>query len=142
MSGKTDLAQRAYHAYGQTTEHKNYQGLPMPEFHELTTKITEAWENASEAVYLEAVKDLSGFADRLSFSGALQLLKLGRRMCRAGWNGKGMFLFLVRDWTYTDGKQDNFPNQPFLAMKTADDKVIPWLASQADLLAEDWEMAK
>jgi glutamyl/glutaminyl-tRNA synthetase len=63
----------------------------------------------------------------------------GKRCAREGWNGKGMYVFLVKaGWNYTDGAQDNFPNLPFIAMKTADDKVVPWLASQTDILAQDW----
>lgn len=72
---------------------------------------------------------------------AVKQMHNGERVRRSGWNGKGMFLFLVNNWTYTDGRQDNYPNQPFVAMKTADDKVVPWLCSQTDLLAVDWELA-
>ena len=38
-------------------------------------------------------------------------------------------------------QEDNpgFPKSEFIVMKTADNKLIPWLASQTDLLAEDWE---
>ena len=80
----------------------------------------------------------------LNFGEALEALKLGKYVARTGWNGKGMYLFLigVKDsedyWTYTNGKNDNFPLLPFIAMKTADNKVVPWLASQTDVLAEDW----
>lgn len=77
----------------------------------------------------------------MNFSEALQYLNNGVRISRSGWNGKGMFLFLISDWTYTDGKQDNYPNLPFIAMKTADNKVVPWLASQTDILATDWGTA-
>lgn len=76
----------------------------------------------------------------LSFGHAIEALKAGKRVARAGWNGKGMFLFYIGTWTYTDGKQDNYPNLPFIAMKTADDKVVPWLASQTDVLANDWQV--
>lgn len=69
---------------------------------------------------------------------AIKQMHNGSRVTRPGWNGKGMFLFLINNWTYTDGKQDNFPNLPFIAMKTADNKVVPWLASQTDALAMDW----
>lgn len=72
------------------------------------------------------------------FDEALYAARNGHRIARVGWNGKGMFVFEIKAWTYTDGKQDNFENLPFLAMKTADDKVVPWLASQTDLLAADW----
>ena len=39
----TTLAKSAYHAYGGVTDHKNYQGLPMPEWDALPPKIQEAW---------------------------------------------------------------------------------------------------
>jgi hypothetical protein len=72
------------------------------------------------------------------FGAALALAKIGHRIARKGWNGKGMFVFRVSSWTFTDGRNDNRLCLPFLAMKTADDKVVPWLASQTDLLASDW----
>lgn len=78
----------------------------------------------------------------MNFSQALDQIKAGQRVARPGWNGKGMFIFLVERWTYTDGKQDNYPNLPFIAMKTADGKVVPWLASQTDILAEDWSVVQ
>ena len=80
----------------------------------------------------------------MNFSQALEHVKLGGRVAREGWNGKGMYIFLigVKDsndyWTYTNGKNDNYSLLPFIAMKTADENVVPWLASQTDLLAEDW----
>jgi Protein of unknown function (DUF2829) len=77
----------------------------------------------------------------MKFEEALQELKCGSRIARAGWNGKGMFLFYLPNWTYTDGKQDNYQNLPFIAMKTTDNKVVPCLASQTDILASDWEIS-
>ncbi len=76
----------------------------------------------------------------MEFGDALKACRFGERIARKGWNGKGMFLFYIRSWTYTDGKQDNYPNLPFLAMKTATNEVVPWLASQTDVLAADWEI--
>ena len=73
---------------------------------------------------------------------AVKELNDGNRVRRAGWNGKGMYLFLVLNWTFTDGKNDNSPTCPFVALKTVDGGDIPWLASQADLLAVDWETAR
>ena len=80
---------------------------------------------------------------------AIQAMKEGQKVCRAGWNGKGMFLFLVPGSTfkvnrppllgiYPEGTEINY--QPHIDMKTADDKIVPWLASQSDLLATDWEI--
>lgn len=75
----------------------------------------------------------------MNFGQALELLRAGKSVCRAGWNGKGMFLFIVKSWTYTDGIHDNYDNAPFICMKTVDRRAVPWLASQTDVLADDWE---
>lgn len=65
-----------------------------------------------------------------SFSEALYRLKAGEKVSRTGWNGKGMWIKLSRtDWPHW---------RPFLFMKTVDDQHVPWVASQTDLLAEDW----
>lgn len=87
------------------------------------------------------------------FSHALKLLKNGARIARTGWNGKGMWLTLSPGGT-VPYEQLWAPNNrafaekqpggrvqvlPYITMKTADDKIVPWLASQTDLLAEDWE---
>ena len=85
----------------------------------------------------------------MDFGSALLALKDGKRVARAGWNGKGMFLFLVPGSTfnvnrppllgiYAEGTQINYC--PHIDMKTADNKIVPWLASQTDVLAEDWEV--
>ena len=82
-----------------------------------------------------------------SFSGALIALKQGHRVCRDGWNGKGMFLFLVQGSTfnvnrppllgiYPEGTEVKY--HAHIDMKTAQGDVVPWVASQTDLLADDW----
>lgn len=76
------------------------------------------------------------------FGKALQLLKAGKRVFRCGWNGKGMYIFLVTADSYSV-RVDNIPflmldQMPFIAMKTADNKMVPWLASQTDILSFDW----
>lgn len=66
------------------------------------------------------------------FGGALALLKSGKRVSRSGWNGKGMWLELqVPD-------AGSKMSLPYIYMKTAQDDLVPWLASQTDVLAEDW----
>lgn len=83
----------------------------------------------------------------MNFGDALQALKNGQKVAREGWNGKGMFLFLVPGSTfsvsrspllgiYPEGTEINYC--PHVDMKTADGKVVPWLCSQTDMLAEDW----
>ena len=76
--------------------------------------------------------------DGMSFGMAIEAMKKGKRVGRSGWDGKGMFLFLVTDYTFTDGKNDNYLHDPWIAMKTTGDSMVPWLASQTDMLAEDW----
>lgn len=83
----------------------------------------------------------------MNFGHALEQLRIGNKVAREGWNGKGMFLFLV------PGSQFNVSRPPLLGiypegteigyrshidMRTADGTIVPWVASQTDLLAEDW----
>ena len=86
----------------------------------------------------------------MDFGSALNALKAGMKVCRAGWNGRGMFLFLVPGSSflvnrppllgiYPEGHPIDYC--PHIDMKTADGKIVPWLASQTDVLAEDWEVA-
>jgi hypothetical protein len=88
----------------------------------------------------------------MSFSVALIFLKRGYRVARKGWNGKGMWLILVPGniITVSEGRPlaQGFPvgtrvtYLPHIDMKTATGEVVPWLASQTDVLAEDWEVLK
>jgi hypothetical protein len=78
-----------------------------------------------------------------SFGDAVELLKTGKRVARSGWNGKGMWLSYLDPYhnnqfsiTEKNGAEGTF--SPYIGMKTADNKYIPWLASQTDMLAEDW----
>lgn len=76
------------------------------------------------------------------FGTAVQQLKLGKKVCRAGWNGKGMHLKYIPTEEYAisievTGGQIH-PLLPWIGMKTADNCFVPWLASQTDVLAEDW----
>lgn len=95
----------------------------------------------------------------LTFGEALEHLKNGKKVARSGWNGKGMWLALVKP--YQDAvRSDDTPCfcyrafelpdgahgepakspklLPYIAMKTVGDELVPWLASQTDVLAEDW----
>ena len=84
------------------------------------------------------------------FGYALDAIKDGFKVARKGWNGKGMYVFLIGvdrerpegTWDFTNGKNDNMTRLPFIAMKTAHDEIVPWLASQTDILAEDWEIVE
>jgi hypothetical protein len=87
--------------------------------------------------------------DELNFGLAIEKLKEGHRVARAGWNGKGMFLFLVNGSNFVVnrepllsimGEGTMVTYRPHIDMKDAEGKVVPWLASQTDMLAEDWEI--
>lgn len=84
----------------------------------------------------------------LNFGQALEQLQAGKRVTRQGWNGKGMFLLLVKgeairytiNQHYGDGfpDSDGLPVRDAIYMKTANDELVAWVASQSDILADDW----
>ena len=67
------------------------------------------------------------------FGFALHMLKHGHKVTRAGWNGRGMWIALQRPDPHSK------MTLPYLYMSTASGDLVPWLASQTDLLASDWE---
>lgn len=77
----------------------------------------------------------------MTFGEALDALKAGKRVARAGWNGKGMWLLLIKGWTVDVGYETLLHGLlpiPWIGMNTATADFVPWLASQIDMLAEDW----
>ncbi len=88
------------------------------------------------------------------FGWAIKQLKAGYRVCRQGWNGKGMWL------AYQQGYPEGIPInsntaeatgiphgtvckfRPYVVMRTVQADFVPWVASQSDILAEDWEHAE
>ena len=90
----------------------------------------------------------------MNFGKAIEALKEGKRVARQGWNGKGMFLFLlpagtvptkvIHDPALREVIEQEIGGETFEAlgsirMFTADKKILTgWLASQTDILAEDW----
>lgn len=88
----------------------------------------------------------------MDFGGAIAALKQGKKVSRKGWNGKGMFLWLKQgnmiesSWCkdpmlkgICDANGGKTEGLPTICMKTADNKVLTgWLASQTDMLSEDW----
>lgn len=72
----------------------------------------------------------------MTFGDALMVLKRGGRVYRDGWNGKAMWLCLINPG---NASHLGYDMQPCIGMKTAGNVMQPgWLASQADMLAEDW----
>lgn len=81
---------------------------------------------------------------RLSFGVALQILKKGGRCAREGWNGKGQYIELARNISYvtSDNKVMNAMHKNIgdcaIAFVGTSGTQIGWLASQADMLSNDW----
>lgn len=101
----------------------------------------ESWspKEAFEAAYRRT--------DGMSFGLALEAAKKGFRIARKGWNGKGMYVFLADEMdfhTYADlseFEENGVKVLDCLCMRTADGNICPgWLASQTDMLADDWRI--
>lgn len=107
--------------------------------------------------------------DGLTFGETIEALKIGKRVAREGWNGKGMFLFMrppdeltpsfiadkvkslpnsVKQWAeewaneethYASGDEIKIKFTEYICMKASDNTIVNgWLASQTDMLSEDW----
>lgn len=83
----------------------------------------------------------------MNFGRAIECLKKGKKTARKGWNGSGMFLYHVPANKYTSVTEvaqnafgDYVEYGAYIAMKTAQGNIVPWTASQTDILAEDWEL--
>ena len=88
----------------------------------------------------------------MTFGEAIELLKQGKKVARSGWNGKKMYLSFkagypngvpanashAKSHNITEG--DLIIYDPYIEMKTTTGSFVPWLASQTDVLAEDWNI--
>lgn len=74
--------------------------------------------------------------NNMNFSDALTELKNGKQLTRAGWNGQKMFVKLQKP-------DDNSKmRRPYLYMSPVDAELVPWVASQSDLLGDDWQVVE
>jgi hypothetical protein len=90
----------------------------------------------------------------VNFGQAIDILKTGGKVTRQGWNGWGMWLVLVPGSVIRVaadrplgmvapelvGRELEY--RPHIDMKTVDGQIVPWVASQSDILAEDWAVAE
>ena len=89
-------------------------------------------------VFEAAYRVTEGSAQFLTFGDAIHFLKAGKRVARHGWNGKGMWLEMQRP------DEHSKMTLPYLYLSYPNDSVntpgarVPWLASQTDMLTEDW----
>lgn len=106
----------------------------------------KAW--SPKEVFDAAYRPVSG----LTFGLAIEALKLGKKVARVGWNGKGMFIFLIPGSTFKvnrapllgifpEGTEVNY--RPHIAMKGVDGSISEWTpAAGNDVLAEDWQIVE
>lgn len=145
----------------QITYHPGHPAVPRPgdaELVELAVQVCHAIEACGASPELTHAVTLAGHLvaylqkpgrteSGLSFGLAIEAMKQGRRVARAGWNGKGMWLCLV-EYSCNEAPEEHphyhhhgvadVTGLPWIGMKTADDHFVPWLASQTDMLADDW----
>lgn len=83
----------------------------------------------------------------LNFGQAIEAAKQGKRIARAGWNGQGMFAYIVPAASYPAqigvakahfGENSLVPYRAYWALKTAQEDIATWTPSGSDTLAEDW----
>lgn len=96
-------------------------------------------------VFEEAYRETSG----LTFGLAVDALKRGEKLAREGWNGRGMFVFLVSGSTFNvnrapllgifpEGTEINY--RPHIDIKNVDGSISTWVPSIGDVMAEDWHI--
>lgn len=74
---------------------------------------------------------------------AIESLKVGERVRRKGWNGKGMWLHLIEENSVHFEDQDEvFPISRWVGIKADYNQIVPWQPSTGDMLAEDWEVVE
>lgn len=86
-----------------------------------------------------------------TFAEVIDLLKDGKRLARKGWNGKGLFVFLVPGSTFKVNRPPLLGIYPegtdieyhaHVDIRSVDGKIVPWTPSQTDMLAHDWEIVE
>lgn len=142
---------KAHPCYRITSEDGKYAYAYLSDVVTTGGKIEDGYRVQYEDGYLSwSPKDVFEKAyrptDGMSFGLAIEAMKKGFRVARDGWNGKGMFLYYVPASAYPPSTEvakeafggENVPYGAYVAMKTAQGNVVPWLASQTDMLADDW----
>lgn len=140
-----------------------YAAGVVAEFPELAS-----YKGTIETIYEQEAMECELLGEETgTFGQALESLKRGHLVTRKGWNGKGMFIFMrpedclstekvvnhvkslpesFKKWianNYGDSEIDKIKFTAYLCMKAADGTVVNgWLASQTDMLANDWMIVK
>lgn len=103
----------------------------------------ESW--SPKDVFEAAYRETSG----MSFGLAIEAAKMGKKIARAGWNGKNQYVELGHDFSYT--APGDIPVRPVqhldigsqaLVFVGTRGRQVGWLASQSDMLADDWKIVE
>jgi hypothetical protein len=154
------LGQIGFEAYNASTGGKTFDGRDIPPWESVAAEkphVAKAWEDAAQAISIAGVLS-TGQPKGMTFGAALLLLRCGAKVARAGWNGKAMWIALTpgsvidKDQARAGAAKhlaESLPDNALPAiiigahidMRAADGSlVIGWLASQTDMLAEDWQV--
>lgn len=99
----------------------------------------------------EVFNNAYGPTDGMTFGLAVEAMKRGTKVARAGWNGKGMFVYYVPANAYpvqTGAAKSHFgegamvPYNAYMAIKNVNDTVSTWVPSVNDCLASDWTIVE
>lgn len=91
-------------------------------------------QESSEDAKAPDSPDSNARVEMRGFGWALKLLDGGYKVCRRGWNGPNQYLELQRP------DPNSKMTRPYIYIKTAQEDLVPWVASQTDLLTLDWEL--
>lgn len=106
-------------------------------------------EKSETSLTYQVITKNKNIMKNMNFGEAIEALKQGKRVARAGWNGKGMFIYLTPGGEVTKARDNaldviikakgSCKINSHIDMKAADDSIVcGWLVSQTDMLAEDW----
>ncbi len=122
-------------------QYNNYRGWTVPENENpddagYMVKYSDGYESWSpEKQFNKACREI--YEGHMSFGLAIEALKKGLRVARHGWNGKDMYLQIepARDYLVSE-------MLAHIVMKTVQNTFVPWLASQTDMLSDDYFVVK
>ena len=136
-------------------DYNNYRGWKISEDENSNregylVKYEEGYELwSSKEVFKKAYNDINKC---MSFGQAIEMMKIGYKVSREGWNGKGMFIYIQKNTVITKDMAKNevlkeidgdITINSHIDMKTADGSIcIGWLASQTDMLSNDWAIVE
>ena len=104
-------------------------------------KVVDTSSNHTSWLPSKEFNSIYSEASNMTFGSAIEAMKLGNKVARKGWNGKGMYVYLIKGKELKSTTNETVIGDPFITMKTATGSHKPgWLASQADMLSEDWEI--